>query len=43
MGLESVQKIAQRLGLQGVYGPVYELFDVDERYHTAVEVTAGQR
>jgi structural maintenance of chromosome 3 (chondroitin sulfate proteoglycan 6) len=43
MGLESVQKIAQRLGLNGVYGPLYELFEVDDRYSTAVEVTAGQR
>lgn len=42
-GLEAVKKIAERLGLTGVYGPLYELFEVDERYQTAVEVTAGNR
>jgi structural maintenance of chromosome 3 (chondroitin sulfate proteoglycan 6) len=27
----------------GVYGPLYSLFEVEERYKTAVEVTAGNR
>ncbi|KAM0746239.1 structural maintenance of chromosome protein 3 [Meredithblackwellia eburnea MCA 4105] len=40
-GLKSVKAIAERLGLEGYYGPLYELFSVEERYKTAVEVTAG--
>jgi structural maintenance of chromosome 3 (chondroitin sulfate proteoglycan 6) len=41
--LEIVGKIAQKHKLNGVYGALWELFDVDERYRTAVEVIAGQR
>ncbi|KAG4304555.1 hypothetical protein PORY_001948, partial [Pneumocystis oryctolagi] len=40
-GLTNAKKIAERLGLSGYYGPLYELFEVDDRYRTAVEVTAG--
>ncbi|KAJ3065903.1 Structural maintenance of chromosomes protein 3 [Podochytrium sp. JEL0797] len=40
-GLQAIKKIAARQNLQGVYGPLYELFEVDERYKTAVEVVAG--
>ncbi|WFD32644.1 Structural maintenance of chromosomes protein 3 [Malassezia sp. CBS 17886] len=40
-GIQAVQRIAQREQLAGVYGPLYELFSVDERYKTAVEATAG--
>ncbi|PWN47834.1 putative SMC3 [Violaceomyces palustris] len=41
-GLQSVEKIATRLGLESnVHGPLYQLFTVDEKYKTAVEVTAG--
>lgn len=41
-GLRAVEEIAQRLGLQGVYGPLYKLFTVENRYKRAVESTAGQ-
>jgi structural maintenance of chromosome 3 (chondroitin sulfate proteoglycan 6) len=42
-GLRAVETIAARLGLDGVYGPVYKLFTVEDRYKRAVETTAGQR
>ena len=40
-GLQAVEGIVQRNNIQGVYGPLYQLFTVDERYKTAVEATAG--
>ncbi|ORX91367.1 structural maintenance of chromosome protein 3 [Basidiobolus meristosporus CBS 931.73] len=40
-GLEAIKRIKDRLNLSGVYGPLYELFDVDDTFRTAVEVTAG--
>ncbi|WRT67771.1 uncharacterized protein IL334_004744 [Kwoniella shivajii] len=40
-GLRAVKHIAKRLNIDGVYGPLYELFEVSDRYKTAVEVTAG--
>ncbi|WVR06340.1 hypothetical protein IAU60_003371 [Kwoniella sp. DSM 27419] len=40
-GLRAVRQIAKRLNLDGVYGPLYELFEVSDKYKTAVEVTAG--
>ena len=44
MGLRAVDKIAERHGIQGVYGPLYRLFEVtDEKFNTAVELTAGNR
>lgn len=43
VGLEAVRRISERMGLKGVYGPLYELFDVEEVYSTAVEVIAGAR
>ncbi|KAK4689553.1 structural maintenance of chromosome 3 (chondroitin sulfate proteoglycan 6), partial [Tremellales sp. Uapishka_1] len=42
-GLRAVTQIADRLKLNGVYGPLYELFEVSDRYKTCVEVTAGTR
>ncbi|KAL7423161.1 Structural maintenance of chromosomes protein 3 [Cryptotrichosporon argae] len=41
IGLRSVRAIAKELDLDGVHGPLYELFEVSDRYKTAVEVTAG--
>jgi structural maintenance of chromosome 3 (chondroitin sulfate proteoglycan 6) len=41
-GLRAVEEITQRMGLQGVYGPLYKLFTVEGRYKRAVETTAGQ-
>ncbi|GAA5970675.1 hypothetical protein JCM11641_007396 [Rhodosporidiobolus odoratus] len=40
-GLRAARQIAEQLGLEGYYGPLYELFEVEDRYKTAVEVTAG--
>ncbi|KAG0348496.1 Structural maintenance of chromosomes protein 3 [Podila humilis] len=40
-GLAAVSRIAKTLNLTGVYGPVYELFDVDDVYNVAVNITAG--
>ena len=40
-GIAAVDRIAQRLGLAGVYGPLFTLFSVDDRFKTAVEVTAN--
>lgn len=42
-GLQAVSRIAKSLKLSGVHGPLYSLFEVEERYKTAVEVTAGNR
>lgn len=41
-GIASVRRIKQQHNLDGVYGTLAELLDVNERYRTAVEVTAGQ-
>ncbi|KAG0047526.1 Structural maintenance of chromosomes protein 3 [Gryganskiella cystojenkinii] len=40
-GLAAVSRIAKSLNLEGVYGPLYELFDVEDQYDVAVNVTAG--
>jgi structural maintenance of chromosome 3 (chondroitin sulfate proteoglycan 6) len=42
-GLLAVRRIASKLNLDGVYGPLYELFDVDDVYTAAVEVICGSR
>ncbi|KAF8335540.1 RecF/RecN/SMC [Amanita rubescens] len=42
MGLRAVDKIRERHGLDGVYGPLFRLFEVtDPRFNTAIEQTAG--
>ncbi|PVF93473.1 putative SMC3 [Serendipita vermifera] len=41
-GLLAVDRIAERLKLTGVYGPLYRLFTVESSvFNTAVELTAG--
>ncbi|KAG6827739.1 hypothetical protein H0H93_015376, partial [Arthromyces matolae] len=41
-GLRAVDKIAGRHGFEGVYGPLYRLFEVtDPKFNIAVELTAG--
>lgn len=40
-GLAAVTRIAKTLNLDGVYGPLYELFDVEDQFDVAVNVTAG--
>ncbi|KAJ1568895.1 Structural maintenance of chromosomes protein 3, partial [Cladochytrium tenue] len=39
--IQAIKRIASKMNLQGVYGPLYELFEVDDRYKTAVEVIGG--
>jgi structural maintenance of chromosome 3 (chondroitin sulfate proteoglycan 6) len=41
-GMAAVRRIKRQHNLNGVYGTLAELMDVNERYRTAVEVTAGQ-
>ncbi|KIL54854.1 hypothetical protein M378DRAFT_33235, partial [Amanita muscaria Koide BX008] len=42
MGLRAVDRIKERYGLDGVYGPLYRLLEVtDARFNTAIEQTAG--
>lgn len=40
-GLKALDRIVEQLGLDGVYGPLYKLFTVSEKYSLAVEETAG--
>ncbi|KAJ3337113.1 Structural maintenance of chromosomes protein 3, partial [Kappamyces sp. JEL0680] len=40
-GLKTVARIVERLQIKGYYGPLYDLFTVDENLQTAVEVVAG--
>lgn len=41
LGLAAAKRIAHEKKLSGYYGPLCYLFDVDNRYRTAVELTAG--
>ncbi|KAJ4724659.1 Structural maintenance of chromosomes protein [Melia azedarach] len=40
-GLNSIRRICREYKINGVYGPIIELLDCDEKLFTAVEVTAG--
>lgn len=40
-GITAVTRTAKRLGLNGVYGPLVQLINVEKPFHTAAEVTAG--
>lgn len=40
-GLSSVRRIIREFEISGVFGPIFELLDCDEKFFTAVEVTAG--
>ncbi|KAL2316967.1 hypothetical protein Fmac_030843 [Flemingia macrophylla] len=42
-GLNSVRKICREYNISGVHGPIIELLNCDEKFFTAVEVTAGNR
>lgn len=42
-GLKTVKYICKEYDIHGVFGPIIELLDCDERFFTAVEVTAGNR
>ncbi|KAJ5280739.1 Chromosome segregation protein SudA [Penicillium angulare] len=41
-GIAAVRRIKRQHNLDGVYGTLSELMEVNDRYRTAVEVTAGQ-
>ncbi|KAI7902915.1 uncharacterized protein BX663DRAFT_55209 [Cokeromyces recurvatus] len=41
MGLAAIHRIVREYGLTGVYGPVFELFEVAPELETAVEVAVG--
>ncbi|KKA22661.1 Chromosome segregation protein SudA [Rasamsonia emersonii CBS 393.64] len=41
-GIAAVRRIKRQYNLEGVYGTLAELLEVNDRYRTAVEVTAGQ-
>ena len=40
-GIESVKRVVQEKGIQGVYGPVIENFTCNEKFFTAVDVIGG--
>ena len=40
-GLAAVRRIKRQYNIEGIYGTIAELMEVNERYSTAVEVTAG--
>ncbi|KAJ1723532.1 Structural maintenance of chromosomes protein 3 [Coemansia erecta] len=40
-GLQALATIREQFGLTGIYGPLFELFEVDETYRTCVETIAG--
>lgn len=40
-GIESVKRIVQEKGIEGVYGPLIENFTCNEKFFTAIDVTAG--
>ncbi|XP_043703030.1 structural maintenance of chromosomes protein 3 [Telopea speciosissima] len=40
-GLSSVRRIIRDYNIEGVIGPILELLDCEEKFFTAVEVTAG--
>lgn len=42
-GIDAIKKIVQEKNIQGVYGPLIENFKCNEKFFTAVEVTAGNR
>lgn len=41
--MTSVRKICNEYEIPGLIGPIIELLDCDEKFFTAVEVTAGNR
>lgn len=42
-GIDTVKKIVQERGIDGVHGPLIENFQCDKQFFTAVEVTAGNK
>ena len=42
-GIDTVKRIVQERGIDGVHGPLIENFQCDKQFFTAVEVTAGNK
>ena len=42
-GIDAIKKIVREKNISGVYGPLIENFKCNEKFFTAVEVTAGNR
>lgn len=42
-GIESVKKVVQQKGIEGVYGPLIENFTCNEKFFTAIDVTGGNK
>lgn len=42
-GLQSVRRIIKDHNITGVHGPLAELLECEEKFFTALEVTAGNR
>jgi len=42
-GLASVRRITKDHNITGVHGPLAELLECEEKFFTALEVTAGNR
>ncbi|KAI8994869.1 RecF/RecN/SMC [Pilobolus umbonatus] len=40
-GIAAISQITQSHNIPGVYGPLFDLFELDERFTTAVEAAAG--
>ncbi|KAL3335862.1 hypothetical protein AABB24_031868 [Solanum stoloniferum] len=40
-GLNSVRRICREYDISGVFGPIFELLECEDKFFTAVEVTAG--
>ncbi|KAJ7385638.1 Structural maintenance of chromosomes protein 3 [Desmophyllum pertusum] len=43
IGIDTVRKIVQEKNIDGVHGPLIENFQCDERFFTAVGITAGNK
>ena len=42
-GIESVKRVVQQKGIEGVYGPLIENFTCNEKFFTAIDVTGGNK
>ena len=42
-GIDTVKRIVQERGIDGVHGPLIENLQCDKQFFTAVEVTGGSR
>lgn len=42
-GMAAVQRIVKEHNIEGVHGPLIELMETDERFHAAIEASAGNQ